>query len=225
MPGTIESIWKQYLSEIYQNGHTHTKDDGDEICEIIGVHKTIIEPHKIYMLEINSQQFLYYTKRGHFDIEGYPLKGAALYEYIHSLEDKDAITLAGENSFVYTYPQRIFNMEGMNQFDVVAKRLQNNSGSNRAVMCLYNVKLDNQEQHIPCLNFLQVLVRDGYLTLHCMFRSNDIFNAFPSNMLFLTYLGLKLSEELNVMFKGIDYHCTSAHYYKDSEELVKKVLE
>lgn len=225
MPGVIESVWKEYLSEIRENGHTHVKDDGDHIYELIGIHKTLIEPHKIYMLEIKAQQFLYYIKRGHFDIEGYPLKGSALYEYIYSLEDKDSIALSAGNSFVYTYPQRIFNMEGMDQFEVVTNRLHHNSGSNRAVMCLYNVKLDNQEQHIPCLNFLQALIREGYLTLHCMFRSNDIFNAFPSNMMFLTYLGLKLSEELGVYFKGIDYHCTSAHYYKSEEELVNKVLE
>ena len=35
-------------------------------------------------------------------------------------------------------------------------------------------------EDIPCLNWMQALIHDDCLTLHIMFRSNDIYQAFPA---------------------------------------------
>ena len=97
-------------------------------------------------------------------------------------------------------------------------------GTNRAVMNIYNGQLDGTEKDIPCLNWLQFTIRNNKLEMHCMFRSNDVFNAWPSNMYLLTYLGMKLANEFDIFFDGIDYHCSSAHYYMSEEPLVRNVL-
>lgn len=223
---SIELLWKNYLNEIYQNGYNFRKDDS-EIRGILGYHTLILAPHRngINYPYIDAQtalnNFLNDIKDGRFNIDGYPLKNESLYNYVTAWDKQDMIDCT---DFVYTYPERIFNYEHINQYDIIKKRLTNNLGSNRGVAVLYNPEIDQDRVDIPCLNWIQALMKEKHLYLSCMFRSNDIYGAWPSNMMLLTYLGLKLANDLNVNFGGIDYHCSSAHYYKTDEDAIKRVL-
>ena len=91
---------------------------------------------------------------------------------------------------------------------------------------------DAEEEDIPCLQFLQCIVRDNELTIHCIFRSNDIFGAFYSNMFFIAYLGLKMKEEVNkeivgekLNFGGVHYHSTSGHIYNTDLKAARKLIK
>ena len=242
---SIERAWRDILFDIYKNGHIHRKDDA-EIKEIVGVHKYLENPtinvlSDTLNMEISpsdSNDYLKNIASGNYDIEGYPIKGIALAEYVKSVNNKD------KQGFVYTYPNRLqahfINESGLiNQIEVVVKRLSENLGTNRAVMILYDPDVDSYEEDdpeklvedIPCLNFIQVLVRDNILNLHVELRSNDIFTAYPSNMMLITYLGMRITEKLNeqypnIKFGGIYYNCTSAHYYTDvvDDEMIEKIL-
>lgn len=235
----LEQAWKNMLYEIYYNGFDLEKDDAP-IREQLGWFYRIRNP----MLDLGfsfsnpSKKFRDWAANGTFDIDGYPMKGQALADYIISLDDDDFIYPNGNDSFVYTYPERlqaiwVCDEDGKanfwNQIDVMIERLQKNMGSNRAVATLYQVGLDGDRIDIPCLNWLQFTVRDNKLTLHVMFRSNDIYGAWPSNMYFLTYLGLKVQERLNILdptiiFNDICYHVSSAHIYHTDMDAVKKIL-
>lgn len=191
----------------------------------------------------NLTNLEYYKKSiidGRFDLDNYGLKGEALADYASAVDNPEQLYLNGENSFVYSYPNRIFNQKStptsnniINQFDVMLERLKNNNGTNRSVATTYNPFLDFNQVDIPCLQWLQSTIRKNELTLHCMFRSNDIYGAWYGNMLFLTYYAIKLVDELNkqqnnnVLFKGIDYHATSAHIYdiniRDAWKLYKEL--
>lgn len=242
---SIERAWRDILFDIYKNGHIHKKDDA-EIKEIVGVHKYLENPtinvlSDTLNMEIapsDSNDYLKNIASGNYDIEGYPIKGVALAEYVKSINNKD------KQGFVYTYPNRLqahfINESGLiNQIEVVVKRLSENLGTNRAVMILYDPDVDSYEEDnpeklvedIPCLNWLQVLVRNNILNLHVQFRSNDAYNAFPSNMMLITYLGMRITEKLNeqysnIKFGGIYYNATSAHYYTDvvNDEMIEKIL-
>lgn len=226
----LDKIWVDYLKDIYKSGSIHEKDDS-EVREYLGVHKKI--PNPLYTITSmtsilrDSDLFLKCVKEGKFNIEGYPIKDEALYEYV-TVWDKEDMIMCG--NFVYTYPERLLNnnyaIYKENQYLTILNRLRNNLGSNRAVAVLYNPLLDSDSDDIPCLNWLQCTVRDNKLVLHCVFRSNDIYGAWPSNMLLLSYLGLKLANDLgnNIVFDSIDYHCTSAHYYRTDEDAVKKII-
>lgn len=229
----LSDLWKDYLSKIYRKGHFHVKDDGDEIRELLGVHFYIERPQDCFLFGLDSKEkYLDLIGEGVFNIQNYFLKDYALFEYVNSWNDE---SLYDGGDFVYTYPERLFNIHTydkydlkdshINQYEVMIHRLKEYDGSNRAVATLYNAGLDKNEQHIPCLNFLQAIVRDEKLTLVCMFRSNDIFSAWPSNMMLLTHLGLMLAEELNVKFVGIDYHCSSAHYYMSEEPIIEELFK
>lgn len=238
----LEIEWNQLLWNCYHHGRVVKKDDS-EIKELMGNYVFLERPQDLpFPLNIkidNTNQFSEGLKKGFYDFNDYPIKGEALYDYVLSWNDDNQIFLDQESRetlglddkpFVYTYPERIMRQIGVNntyinQFSVIQDRLSNNNGSNRAVATLYNPVLDNNREDIPCLNWLQATIRNKKLELHCMFRSNDLYGAWPSNMYLLTYLGLKLTENFNnISFNGIHYHSSSLHIYKTDIDAVKNIL-
>ena len=182
----------------------------------------------LYIKEV-PQGLVEDIKSGKFDMEGCPIKSDALYEYVQSVEDPDIIN--NTQGFVYTYPNRIFAHFDVDQFKKKKNRILNATGSNRAVAVTINPIDDAEAEDIPCLQFLQCLVRDNELTIHCIFRSNDIYGAFYSNMFFIAYMGMKMKEELNkellgekLNFGGIHYHSTSGHIYNTDIKAARKLI-
>ena len=218
----FESKWRELLEVLLLNHKKHVKDE-TPIREIIGVHERINNPYKDSMLHINHKQFAEAVKRGAFDIKNYPIKSEALYDYVTSLDQLDKIVL-DENSFIYTYSERLQNYQGRNQLIDIVERLKQDMGSNRAVAVTFNPFIDNERADIPCLQLIQALVRNDKLILSVYFRSNDLYGAFPSNMMFLTYLGMKIANELGVQFDYIDYHCSSLHVYETDYQQALKVI-
>ena len=227
----LDKYWIKYLKKIYHQGTDHTKDDSP-IRQYYGYQMTLPAPYiPPFRRTHRAKWFLKEVAKGVMNVEGYPIQDGALYEYVTAWDDLDMIN---STDFIYTYPERIFNYPletNINQYDIIRKRLLNNLGSNRAVAVLYNPQVDGDRVDIPCLNWLQVTIEEEQnLRLHCMFRSNDIYGAWPSNMMLLSYFGFKLVDELNkyndndISFHSIDYHCSSAHYYKTDEDSVKKII-
>lgn len=238
----LEETWKIMMFQILKLGHDHKKDDA-EIRESLGMHFEIRNPmmDKGFAFSNPAAKFISWMRGGAFDIEGYPIKGDALANYVESIFDEDKIQIwSGDTEkFVYTYPERLQalrtcdehgNGKTMNQVDVIIDRLTENVGSNRAIAVLYQAGMDSQRVDIPCLQLVQALVRNDNLYLSVFFRSNDIYGAWPSNMYFITHLGLLIQERLekenpNVTFAGIDYHVSSAHIYKTDVDAAEKVIE
>jgi len=237
---SIEKQWRLFLKEIITNGNEHEKDDEDIIYESMINHCFIPNVlNKFGNQPITIKMFLDWTKEGMFDIKGYPMKSIALYDYVSSLDDeeiqKNINLTTGEEKFTYTYPNRIFYMTDrdsdfrVNQFNLMINRLYKSMGSNRAVANIYSAPRDCDMEDIPCLQLLQSTIRNNELILHCFFRSNDCFGAFPSNMYLLTYIGLKLEDCLkrkypNIKFKGISYNSSSLHIYKHDLPQAEKVI-
>ena len=218
----FEIKWRKLLEELLLTNKKHVKDE-TQIREVIGVHEKIDNPYKDSMLNINHKQFAEAVKRGAFDIKYYPIKGEALFDYVTSLDDEHQIYL-DDDGFIYTYSERLQNYQGRNQLIDIVNRLKQDKGSNRAVAVTFNPFTDNERDDIPCLQLIQSIIRDDKLILSVYFRSNDLYGAFPSNMMFLTYLGMKIANELGVQFDYIDYHCSSLHIYETDYEQASKVI-
>lgn len=235
---SIQKVWKDILTNIYYYGVYHTKDDS-EIKEIIDYNNFIDNPLKSIApnyQHFNRQNYIDFIRNGAFDITGYNIQNETLAEYVSKLDD----TLDfHHDDFVYTYPQRLMHYEAvtnygkyrcLNQIDIIVQRLLANIGSNRAVAVIYHPGLDGENDSIPCLQFVQALVRNNALYLSIFFRSNDIYVAFPANMFFISYLGLYVLEQLQdsypeLTFEGIYYHVSSAHYYKEFDKDVHKLVK
>ena len=233
----LEDAWKKFLKKIIETGEEHEKDDGDVLVESLINHCFIDSPLKQFGGQnINSKMFISMIRKGVFNINGYPIKDLALSEYVESLDDENMIC---GGDFVYTYPERLCGYHTIdrfgeeidaNQLEIMEYRLLEHAGSNRAVATLYNCGLDATEQHIPCLQVVQATIRNNKLILHIFFRSNDCYGAFVSNMLFISYIGIKLVENLKetyplLEFEGISYNSSSLHIYQGDLEAAKKVIE
>lgn len=244
----IGTAWSQMLWNIIKHGRAKKKDDS-EIIEIIDNHYFLDPPYKENeFFRMNQNLFKKLLKSGSFDIPNYLISGDALTDYVLSLDDPTKIyfnnygkNIETDSDFVYTYPERLLSYATTdsiaedskqyfeNQMEIMANRLKKNKHSNRAVAVLYIPGVDGYVKDIPCLNWMQALICDNELKLHIMFRSNDIFQAFPANMTFLMYFGIKLVDMLreeypDLEFKGIYYNSTSAHIYKTNEKEVKRFL-
>ena len=243
----LETIWKKLLKEVITKGHEHEKDDSP-IQEIIGVHEFIPNQFLQTPIYLSPEEFLKGIKKGAYDIKEYPMSGEALYDYVSSLDNHEMIynkNSDGSEKFTYTYPNRIFNMTDkhteVNQFELMIHRLTAekydektnkgyfHSGSNRAVANIYSATKDCGMNDIPCLQWIQALIRNNELTLTIIFRSNDCYGAWPSNMLLINYLGLKLVDRLrktypSLTFKGIYYNVSSLHVYETDMDAAKKVV-
>lgn len=233
----LEDAWKKFLKKIIETGEEHEKDDGDVLVESLINHCFIDSPLKQFGGQnITSKLFIDMIRKGVFNIQGYPIKDLALSEYVESLDDENMIC---GGDFVYTYPERLCGYHTIdrfgeeidaNQLEIMEYRLLEHAGSNRAVATLYNCGLDATEQHIPCLQVVQATIRNNKLILHIFFRSNDCYGAFVSNMLFISYIGIKLVENLKgtyplLEFEGISYNSSSLHIYQGDLEAAKKVIE
>ena len=239
---SIERVWKSFLKKAVDEGKWIVKDDEDNILELWDNHAFI--PNIIFEVlgnqPVSLDLFLEGIGKGLFNINDYPLTDLALKSYVTSLDDEDKIYLrnSSDNPFIYTYPERLYRVKQVdrdnnivycNQVETIIHRLKNSKGSNRAVANFYMCGLDRNEEHTPCLQMVQALIRDNELSLFVYFRSNDLWGAFPSNMMFLQYLGLKIVEELkedypSLTFKGVYYNSSSLHIYKGDYEQVKKVV-
>ena len=245
--------WYKLLWDCYHHGRKLTKDDS-AIIELMGNYVFLERPQDItgpLHQEIDdSVKFVENMKKGLYNISGYPIKDEALYQYVTSWCDKkqiynadnhllEALGYSTENKFVYTYPERVLHIPLINengeqifvaQDTVMINRLRKNPGTNRAVATLYQAGLDKDRVDIPCLNWLQATIRNNKLELHCMFRSNDLYGAWISNMYFLTFLGLNIVSNINhiddtdLKFNGIHYHSSSLHIYETDLDDVRRIL-
>ena len=253
---SINTQWHQFLWDCYHHGRKITKDDSP-ILELMGNYVFLERPQDIdgpLHQEIDdSYKFIQNMKKGLYDIPDYPIKGEALCKYVTSWCDKqqiynadskliEALGYDNEKGFVYTYPERVLHIplvknennvlipDFIDQDKIIINRLRNNRGTNRAVATLYQAGLDGDRTDIPCLNWLQATIRNNKLELHCMFRSNDLFGAWVSNMYFLTFYGLNVVSNINqidntdLKFNGIHYHSSSLHIYSTDLPEVRRIL-
>lgn len=226
---SINKCYLDFVQKILREGKETYKDSNHHLKESLGNYYFIDDPLNLKFRakyqNVTTDSMLQDIKDGKYNMEGNPIKSDALYEYVKSFEESD------DQGFVYTYPNRILVHFGVDQFEVMKKRILNSIGSNRAVAITYDPELDQDREDIPCLQFVQAFVRNGELTIHCLFRSNDIFGAFYSNMFFITYIGVKLTQEINkelingnVIFGGVHYHSTSGHIYNNDLKAARKLI-
>jgi len=116
--------------------------------------------------------------------EKYPLGEKAVEEYTKNL------LYGSKNVFSYDYHERLFKYpygdERINQIEYIINKLNQQKNSRRAVAITWNPKIDievskDERGSVPCLQFIEFLIRGDNLYMTVVFRSNDALIAFPSN--------------------------------------------
>jgi len=158
--------------------------------------------------------------------EKYPLGEKAVEEYTKNL------LYGSKNVFSYDYHERLFeypyNDEKINQIEYIIEKLNQQRNSRRAIAITWNPKIDieiskDERGSVPCLQYVQFLVRNNNLYMTVLFRSNDALLAFVSNALGLINLGEYVAKQTNTRLRLYTHHSISMHVYIDRDrDYIKK---
>jgi thymidylate synthase len=207
---TIAETWVKILQRIKTTGTIRpTGYDGkwQELIDLMAV--VTDEPQDFYFPEPNYL----------------PIDRPFLTEYIGQILDDSPNT----EGVKYTYGQRLRSWFGKDQIEQVINKLISEIDAASGVMSLWDVK-DHEKGGSPCLNHIWVRVVENELSLTAIFRSNDMFAAWPANAMGLRALQQHICQEIN---NRSQYNLTmgplitisqSAHIYDDTWENVDRLI-
>ncbi len=165
---TIAETWVKLLHRIRTTGTIRPTGYDGKWQELINLMAIVTdEPEDFYFPEPNYL----------------PCDRPFIQEYIPQILE-DAPILEGVK---YTYGQRLRSWFGRDQIEQIIHKLIGEIDAASAVMSLWDVH-DHEKGGSPCLNHIWVRVVDGELSLTAIFRSNDMFAAWPSNAMGLRAL-------------------------------------
>jgi thymidylate synthase len=127
-----------------------------------------------------------------------------------------------------THFERLHNWETIplceiDQVEEVIERLKENHFSKRCVLTLWQPN-DISDKYALSWTFSQLFIRDNKLIMTNYFRSCDIYNALPWNILGIANLQKYIADRLEVETGEFNVHIGSAHIYKVHIEKIKEYL-
>jgi len=129
------------------------------------------------------------------------------------------------NQFDYTYHDRLFEYGSVNQMSALIEHLKTNPQTRRALAITWNPVLDSYRsgcnRSVPCLQYIQFIIRKNKLNMISLFRSEDILQAFGPNVFGLVHLMRFVSDETGVNAGTYTHIVTVPHLYpvRDKAEL------
>lgn len=124
------------------------------------------------------------------------------------------------------YGPRLRNWAGVDQLREVARLLNEDNNSRRAVAILFDPAQDyGPSKDIPCNNWLQFLIRDGKLHLHVCVRSNDVIWGFSGiNTFEWSVLQEMMAHWTNTSVGETVYFISSFHLYARHYDRAQRIL-
>lgn len=130
----------------------------------------------------------------------------------------------------YTYGQRLRSwFDEEDQIEQVIQKLVSEIDAASAVMSLWDVR-DHKVGGSPCLNHIWLRVVDKQLSLTAVFRSNDMFSAWPANAISLRALqqhirdSIATRSEYDLQMGPLITISQSAHIYDDCWENAERLI-
>lgn len=208
---TIAETWVKILHTIKTTGKIRPTGYDGSWQELIDLTAIVTEePDDFYFPEPN---FL-------------PIDRDFIKQYIPQILD-DAPSQPGVK---YTYGTRLRSWFGVDQIEQVVHKLTQEIDAASAVMSLWDVK-DHDKGGSPCLNHIWLRVLDSELSITAIFRSNDMFAAWPANAMGLRALQQHICEQIQqrsphkLRLGPLITISQSAHIYEDTWENVDLLIK
>lgn len=201
---TVAQVWPKILHSIMRFGEekmTHYSTKQKELWNVVAV-ITDEDPS-----DIEWAPYFNFT-REHF--EGYK---------------PQVMTAEPVPSLAYTYGIRLRDHHGVNQIHSIIKKIQEEYFTRRAVAVLWNVALDDDSTHPPCLTVVQAAVKYDKLYLTCYLRSNDMFRGWPENILAFRTMQKEIADAVGLPMGPLTTISESGHVYEESYVQVKEVID
>jgi thymidylate synthase len=111
----------------------------------------------------------------------------------------------------------------VDQIKYIIHKLQSQINSRRAIAVTWIPPYDETHEDVPCLQYIQCIIRDNKLHMFVLFRSEDILSAFGQNVYGLTELQKFIADALEIPVGDYYHYIISAHVYyiRDAHELSK----
>jgi len=191
---SIGEAWILALKTILANGQ-EVPDDKGSIIEVVPFFIEIIDPPLIDEI----------------------IKSKGNKEYLDFL-DKNFNDLSPLEEWGYSYAQRLYSLNNVNQINEVITTLNKNPFSKSATISLLLPVQD--KKHKPCLTTLDFKIRDSHLIINAFFRSQDIGNKMYGDAFELLKIGKAMSHKLPIKKVILIHTICSAHVYSiDIERL------
>lgn len=132
-------------------------------------------------------------------------------------EYADQLLKGTPNDFSYTYHERLFqypiNGVWVNQIFHSIRKLKQNPNTRRAIAITIEPQSDHNNSKIPCLQYIQFIIRNNRMNMICLFRSEDMLQAFGPNAYGLVRLMEHVSTEVGVPMGTYMHIVTVPHLY------------
>ncbi|MEB3359873.1 MAG: thymidylate synthase [Synechococcales bacterium] len=207
---TIAETWVKIVHRIKTTGVIRPTGYDGKWQELINLMAIVTdEPENFYFPEPNYL----------------PCDRAFIKEYISQIID-DSPYCEGVK---YTYGQRLRSWFGCDQVEQVIQKLIGEIDAASAVMSLWDVK-DHETGGSPCLNHIWLRVIDNELSMTAVFRSNDMFSAWPANAIGLRALQAHVRNSIasrsnyDLNLGPLITISQSAHIYDDCWESADRLI-
>lgn len=192
---TFDYTWPILVRKVLNNGEEVLDERGSKTKELTNVLVEITEPESSEVPQ------------------GYPFSGQMIEQYEDQLLNPD------KGGFVYTYGNRLraygdYLTGPYDQIESATKRLKKCGESRRAISVTWNPSEDLSEDEVPCMILVDFKIRKGKLLTTALWRSHDLFGAWPANMFALLKLSQKVAKDLNLEVGPIVVQSISLHIYE-----------
>ena len=198
---TVSEAWLKILNLIRVHGYTRS------LSENRGYWQEVID-----LTTVIREDETYYP-------DYLPCDESAIAQYLPQLTDENP-----PHGISYSYGSRLRSWFGVNQIEQVVNKLKNDPNSTSGVCSLWDVN-DHNKGGSPCLNHLWFRIMGNKLLLTALFRSNDMFEAWPLNAYGLREIQREVAERLGYDMGELITISQSAHIYSWSEEFADEVLD
>lgn len=124
------------------------------------------------------------------------------------------------------YGKRVFDFDGVNQWNQVVKELKLDPYSRRAIITFHLPQHDwSGSLDTPCTANIQFFIRDGKLNMINHMRSQSAAFVMPYDVFLMTMLQEIMANELNVELGYYHHFCGSIHYFENEQEMVNNIID
>ena len=132
-----------------------------------------------------------------------------------------------EGKWSYTYSQRMFNYNGIDQIADVIDKLKKTPYSRRAQAIIWQPEIDMKNNHCPCLQRIWFRIEDNKLHMNTHMRSQDAYKAAFMNFFAWTELQKWVAEKIGVetgeFIHMVDSYHIYGSYFSEFEGFLKMV--
>lgn len=195
---TLGECWLAAIGRVMECGSL-AKDEDVSIKEILGLSVRIEEP--------NDADDIIYRFGNHGIID-------------HTVEKFNKGTVMTNRPF--TYGDCIYNKNGVDQFEWLIKRIEHKPETKSATISLLTE--GNSHPNLPCLNLVDVKIRNNKVNLQFFFRSQNIVGRQYANFIALAKLQKKIADRLSMDTGIMAGYIASAHIYEYDFDYAKAIL-